>query len=102
LSWTFCHAKIPWEHFLVPSVRVVPEHHGITSGCLVVDESDNKRSKSLKTLVHLYKLRDKERDSYLFPSASNTSPPLLRSIPGRPRPSVSAAGKSQHHIIFNY
>src|SRR5512134_1553639 len=53
LSWMFRHAKIPWEHLLVASVRVVLEHHGITSGSLVIDDTDKKRSKSAKTLAHL-------------------------------------------------
>jgi hypothetical protein len=35
--------------------------YGITSGSLVIDDSDNLRSKSAKALAHLYKLRDKER-----------------------------------------
>src|SRR6184192_1829976 len=59
LSWMFRHAKIPWEHLLVASVRVILRHHGIISGSLVIDDTDNKRSKSAKALAHLYKLRDK-------------------------------------------
>jgi hypothetical protein len=66
LSWMFRHAKIPWEHLLVVSVRVVLEHHGITSGSLVIDDTDKKRSKSAKTLAHLYKLRDKESGGYIW------------------------------------
>ena len=66
LAWMFRHAKIPWEHLLVASVRVVLEHHGITSGTLVIDDSDKKRSKSAKALAHLYKLRDKESGGYLW------------------------------------
>lgn len=66
LSWMFRHAKIPWEYLLVASVRVVLEHHGITSGSLVIDDTDKKRSKSAKTLAHLYKLRDKESGGYIW------------------------------------
>lgn len=65
LSWMFRHAKIPWEYLLVASVRVALEHHGITSGSLVIDDTDKKRSKSAKTLAHLYKLRDKESGGYI-------------------------------------
>jgi len=60
LSWMFRHAKIPWEHLLVASVRIILEHHGITSGSLIIDDTDKKRSKAATTLAHLYKLRDKE------------------------------------------
>ena len=66
LSWMFRHSKIPWEHLLVASVRVILRHHGITSGSLVVDDTDNPRSKSAKALAHLYKLRDKESGGYLW------------------------------------
>src|SRR5438445_8302558 len=66
LSWMFRHSKVPWEHLLVASVRVILRHHGITSGTLVIDDTDNPRSKSAKTLAHLYKLRDKESGGYLW------------------------------------
>ena len=62
LSWMFRHSKMPWDRLLVASVRVILRHHGITSGSLVIDDTDNQRSKSAKALAHLYKLRDKERD----------------------------------------
>ena len=48
------------------SVRVILRHHGITSGSLVVDDTDNPRSKSAKALAYLYKLRDKESGGYLW------------------------------------
>jgi hypothetical protein len=66
LSWMFRHSKIPWEHLLVASVRVILRHHGITSGSLIIDDTDNPRSKSAKALAYLYKLRDKESGGYLW------------------------------------
>lgn len=74
LSWMFRHSKIPWDHLLVASVRVILHHHGIkvsptpdiTSGSLVIDDTDNQRSKSAKTLAHLYKLRHKESGGYIW------------------------------------
>ena len=66
LSWMFRHSKIPWEHLLVASVQVILRHHGITSGTLVIDDTDNPRSKSAKALAYLYKLRDKESGGYLW------------------------------------
>src|SRR5215467_11088555 len=66
LSWMFRHSKIPWEHLLVASVRVVLQHHGITSGSLIVDDTDNPRSKAAKALAYLYKLRDKASGGYLW------------------------------------
>ena len=65
LSWMFRHSKIPWDQLLVASVRVILRHHGITSGSLVIDDTDNQRSKSAKALAHLSKLRDKRTSDSL-------------------------------------
>ena len=64
LSWMFRHSKIPWDELLVASVRVILRHYKMTSGSLVVDDTDNQRSKSAKALAHLYKLRDKDSGGY--------------------------------------
>ena len=66
LSWMVRHSKIPWDQLLGTSVRVILRHHGITSGSLVIDDTDNPRSKSAKTLAYLYKLRDKDSGGYLW------------------------------------
>src|SRR6476619_6297937 len=66
LSWMFRHSKMPWDELLVASVRVILHHYGLTSGSLVIDDTDNPRSKSAKALAHLYKLRDKESGGYLW------------------------------------
>jgi hypothetical protein len=66
LSWMFRHSKMPWDQLLVASVRVILRHHGLTSGSLLIDDTDNPRSKSASTLAHLYKLRDKESGGYLW------------------------------------
>jgi len=66
LSWMFRHAKIPWEHLLVASVRMILASYGITSGSLIIDDTDKKRSKAATTLAHLYKLHDKESGGYLW------------------------------------
>jgi hypothetical protein len=60
LSWLFRHSKLPWDELLVASRRVILRHDGLTCGSLVIDATDNQRSKSAKTLAHLDKLRDKE------------------------------------------
>src|SRR5215475_10881806 len=66
LSWMFRHSKIPWDELLVASVRVILRLYGLTCGSLVIDDTDNPRSKSAKALAHLYKLRDKESGGYLW------------------------------------
>jgi hypothetical protein len=65
-SWMFRHRKLPWDDLLVASVRVILPHHGITSGSLLIDDTDNPRSKAAHTLAHLSKRRDKERGGYLW------------------------------------
>src|SRR5438105_1112078 len=66
LSWMFRHSKLPWDELLVASVRVILRHYGLHSGSLVIDDTDNKRSKSAQTLAHLYKLHDKESGGYIW------------------------------------
>ena len=66
LSWMFRHSKIPWEHLLVASVRVILQHHGLTSGSLVIDDTDNQRSQAAKALAHLSTLRDTARGGYIW------------------------------------
>ena len=66
LSWMFRHSKLPWDQLLVASVRVILRHHGITLGSLVIDDTDNPRSKAAKKLAYLYKLRDKESGGYVW------------------------------------
>jgi hypothetical protein len=56
----FRQSKIPWEWLLVASVRGLLRCYGLTHGCLVIDDTDKKRSKSAKNIAHLYKLREKE------------------------------------------
>jgi hypothetical protein len=66
LSWMFRHSKIPWDALLVASVRVILRHYGLTCGSLVIDDTDNKRSKAATTLAYLYKLRDKNSGGYIW------------------------------------
>jgi hypothetical protein len=66
LSWMFRHRKMPWDELLVASVWVILRHYGLHSGSLVMDDTDNKRSKSAQMLAHLSKLRDKESGGYVW------------------------------------
>ena len=66
LSWMFRHSKMPWDQLLVASVRVILRYHGIPSGSLVIDDTDNPRSKAAKNLAYLDKLRDKESGGYVW------------------------------------
>lgn len=65
LSWMFRHSKIPWTFLLQISVKLILEEYDIKEGYLVVDESDNERSKSAKRIHHVHKLKDKSRGGYI-------------------------------------
>ena len=60
LSWMVRHSKMPWDALLVARVRVILRHYGLHAGSLVMDDTDNQRSKSAQTRAHRYKRRDKE------------------------------------------
>jgi hypothetical protein len=66
LSWRFRHSKLPWDHLLVASVRVSLRHQGLTAGSLVIDDTDNPRSKAAKALASLSKLRDTDSGGSLW------------------------------------
>jgi len=51
LSWMFRHSTRPWDHLLVARVRVMLRDHGLTSGSLVIDDTDNPRSTSAQALA---------------------------------------------------
>jgi hypothetical protein len=65
-SWMFRHSQMPWAELLVARGRVILRHYGIISGSLVIDDTDNKRSKSAKALAPLDKLRDKASGGELW------------------------------------
>src|SRR5262249_28882531 len=65
-SWLCRHSKLPWDELLVARVRVSLRPYGLHSGRLVIDDTDNKRSKAAHTLAHLYKLHDKESRGYIW------------------------------------
>lgn len=66
LSWVFHHAPIPWTILLRYSVRLILDHYGLTQGSLVIDDSDNKRSKNTKKIWHVHKLKDKASGGYVM------------------------------------
>jgi hypothetical protein len=66
LSWMFRASKIPWEIVLIHSVRTVLRQFGISEGQLVIDDSDNKRSKSTSSISHVHKMRDKSSGGYIM------------------------------------
>jgi len=66
LSWMFRSSKIPWDILLTHSIRTVLRQFGLSEGQLVIDDSDNKRSKSASSIAHVHKMRDKISGGYVM------------------------------------
>lgn len=66
LSWFFHHSLIPWDRLLSVSTRLIVARYGLTQGSLVIDDSDNKRSKNTTKIWHVHKLKDKASGGYMM------------------------------------
>lgn len=66
LSWMFRKSKLPWEAILVGSVRVILKNYQIKEGHIVLDDSENGRSKNAKKLHKLHKIKDKKTGGYIL------------------------------------
>jgi len=66
ISWMFRRSNIPWEKLLIISTTVIINRFGITGGCLAIDETDKKRSKSAKKIYKLHKIKDKASGGYVM------------------------------------
>ena len=59
LSWLFRQTNRFWCYLLQASVHVLLEQYQITEGLLVLDDSDNPRSKNTKRLYKTHRIRHK-------------------------------------------
>jgi len=66
LSWIFYHSPIPWSRLLQYSVETIFKFYDISQGSLVIDDSDNNRSKNTKKIWHVHKLKDKASGGYIM------------------------------------
>jgi len=66
ISWMFRRSKIPWDDLLVVSTLLIIKRFGITNGCLAIDETDKKRSKSVKHIFKAHKIKDKASGGYIM------------------------------------
>ncbi|MEW5960313.1 MAG: hypothetical protein AB1801_21515 [Chloroflexota bacterium] len=64
LSWMFRQTKLRWDLILQASVKVILWRYQITSGVLVLDDSDKKRAKTTKRIHRAHKLKDKKTGGY--------------------------------------
>ena len=65
ISWMFRNGKIFWDYLLIASVILILTKYGITSGVLVLDESDRARSKNTKRIYKTHKQKHKASGGYV-------------------------------------
>lgn len=64
LSWMFCRAQIAWEIILQASLLHLFSAYGVTSGVLVIDDSDKERSKNTTGISKVHKIKNKKDGGY--------------------------------------
>jgi hypothetical protein len=60
----FCKARIAWEMLLQASIIHLFSAYGITSGVLVIDDSDRERSKNTTEISKVHKIKNKKSSGY--------------------------------------
>jgi len=65
LCWMFRQAKINWDLILHASITVILGRYGISSGVLVLDDSEKRRAKITKRIHRAHKLKDKKTGGYI-------------------------------------
>lgn len=60
LRWMFLRANIAWSYLLQASITQVISHYCVTSGVLVLDNSDKMRSRNTSKISGVHKVKDKK------------------------------------------
>lgn len=66
LSWMFRKSSIPWEMLLQMSVAAILQQYGITEGCIAIDDTDKKRSKTTRKISYVHKIKHKPSGGYVM------------------------------------
>jgi hypothetical protein len=61
----FRYAEIPWNILLSISVKTLLQKYGEKEGVLVIDDSDNSRSKNTRKIYGAHKIKDKKSGGYI-------------------------------------
>lgn len=64
MCWMFRRARIAWEILLQASVGYIIQCYGIRSGTLVIDDTDNERSKNTTKIAKVHKIKDKRTGGF--------------------------------------
>jgi hypothetical protein len=65
LCWMFRKANINWNLILQASLKVILWRYGITTGVLILDDSEKRRAKITKRIYRAHKLKDKKTGGYI-------------------------------------
>lgn len=66
IYWMFRKSKISWNWLLTAGTLAIIGRYGITHGVLVLDETDKKRSKSVKRIFKAHKIKDKASGGFVM------------------------------------
>jgi hypothetical protein len=64
LRWIFYYAKIAWPLLLQASIGYLLQHYEISSGMLVIDDTDKQRAKKTTKIAGVHKVKDKKSGGY--------------------------------------
>lgn len=66
LSFMLHWAPIPWEKLLMASTLLLLRLYKVTSGILAIDDTNRPRSKAVKRLFGVHKVKDKKTNGYVM------------------------------------
>jgi len=64
MCWMFRKSRIAWDLLLRASVSYIIQKYGIKSGILVIDDTDNERSKNTTEIAKVHKIKDKRTGGF--------------------------------------
>lgn len=64
ISWMFRNSKIDFNKLLIMSIVQIISTYGLKEGVLVIDDTENERSKNAKAIFGLGKVKDKRSGGY--------------------------------------
>jgi hypothetical protein len=66
LSRMFRDSEIPWDHLVGASMRLLFRLYRVTSGTLIVDDTERKRSKQTEKIWGVHRMKDKKTNGYIM------------------------------------
>ena len=82
LMGMFRRGKLPWDKLMIASIRMLIRRYDLGDGILLLDDSDKRRSKNVRKIYGVHKVKDKATGGYsmaqnimfleFFPSQRNS------------------------------